>query len=74
MKRLEIQNEIVTTLSYLNKAQQIKLLAFVKSLIVPKKKNKDDLLDLVGTIDKEDLEIMRKVIEEECENIDRDGW
>jgi len=74
MKRLEIHNEIVTTLSYLNKAQQIKLLAFVKSLIVPKKKNKDDLLDLVGTIDKEDLEIMRKVIEEECENIDRDGW
>ncbi|MCH8318014.1 MAG: hypothetical protein IIA88_05895 [Bacteroidetes bacterium] len=74
MKRLEIENEIVTTLSYLSKIQQIKLLTFVKSLIVPKKKDKDGLLNLVGTIDKEDLEIMRKVIEEECENIDRDGW
>ena len=74
MKRLEIHNEIVTMLSYLNKAQQIKLLAFVKSLVKTKKRGKRGLLKLAGSIDKKDLELMKKAIEEDCETINQNEW
>lgn len=74
MKRLEIQNEIVTMLSYLNKAQQIKLLTFVKSLVKTKKRGKSGLLKLAGSIDKKDLELMKKAIEEDCETINQNEW
>ena len=32
------------------------------------------LLDLVGSISKEDLDLMSKAIEEECERIEDDAW
>lgn len=32
------------------------------------------ILSLIGTISPEDLAIMSRVIEEDCERIDHDGW
>ena len=32
------------------------------------------ILELAGSISPEDAELMRKAIEEDCEQIDADGW
>ena len=40
----------------------------------PKQYPGKNLLQFVGTISKEDLEIMKQAIEEGCEQVDESGW
>jgi hypothetical protein len=55
-------------------ADKIRVLEYARSLERPKGVPGRDLLDLAGTIDPEDLEIMKQAIEEGCERIEPDAW
>ena len=63
--------EIVTRLKTLSLEQQRQVLDFMLELSgePPKQYPGKNLLQLVGTISKEDLEIMKQAIEEGCEQV-----
>jgi hypothetical protein len=67
------KNEIINQLEKLNTEQQKKVLDFVKALSNKKVSGKE-LLKFSGTIEKNDLDLMSKAIEEDCENINIDEW
>ena len=67
MEKLEVRTQILDTLSNLTRIQQTKLLDFIKSLIQTEKNTKPGILKLAGSINKEDLKLMEKTIEEDCE-------
>jgi hypothetical protein len=69
-----IQKEFLVGLGKLERAEQGKVLAFIKSLLKRKRKKHPKLLALAGSISAEDLNLMQKTIEEGCENIDSNGW
>ncbi len=68
--------EIVERLRSLSLEQQRTVLDFILELSgePPKQYPGKNLLQLVGTISKEDLEIMKQAIEEGCEQIDELQW
>lgn len=74
MEKLEVRTQIMDMLSNLTRLQQTKLLDFIRSLIQTEKKTKSGILKLAGSIDKEDLKLMEKTIEEDCEKINMDEW
>lgn len=76
MENLPTNQEIVQRLKNLSLEQQRKVLGFILELSgePPKKYPGKNLLQLVGTISKEDLEIMKQAIEEGCEQIDESEW
>jgi len=63
----------VQELSYKSRQQ---VLAYVRALKMsqPNGVSGKELLKFAGTIKKADLATMSKVIEEDCERIDRDEW
>ena len=63
--------EIITLLKTLSLEQQKQVLDFTRELSGEPSKQYPgkNLLQLVGTISKEDLEIMKQTIEEECEQV-----
>jgi len=74
MTNIEIQNSIVQSISQLSLPQQLKLLEFIKSMLVKNQVAKPEgLLKFVGAFEKEDLEQMEKALED-CEQIDEDEW
>jgi flagellar biosynthesis/type III secretory pathway ATPase len=74
MTNIEIQNSIIRSISQLSLPQQLKLLDFIKSLLVKKQDGKPEgLLKFAGAFSKEDLEEMEKALED-CEQIDEDEW
>ena len=74
MTNIEIQDSIVRSISQLSLPQQLKLLDFIKSLLVKKQVGKPEgLLQFAGAFRKEDLEEMQKALED-CEQIDEDEW
>ncbi len=74
MEKAEIRQQILSALDQLNKRQQESLLAFIKSLIEKKSNNKPDILKMSGKIEKDDLKLMEKAIQEDCEKINPDEW
>ncbi len=74
MTTIEIRKEILKTINVLNKEQQLKLLGFVDSLISKKAKSEFNILNLAGSISKEDLRLMQEAINEDCETIDKNEW
>ena len=70
-----IRKQILDHLDHMPYELQKKVLEFMDMVTEePKKSSKEDLLQLVGCIDKKDLEIMKVAIEEGCEQIDPEGW
>lgn len=74
MEKAEIRQQILSALDQLNKRQQESLLAFIKSLIEKESNNKPDILKMSGKIEKDDLKLMEKAIQEDCEKINPDEW
>lgn len=74
MEKTKIRQQILSALDQLNKRQQESLLAFIKSLIEKKPNNKPDILKMSGKIEKDDLKLMKKAIQEDCEKINPDEW
>ncbi len=68
--------EIVTQLKMLSLEQQRQVLNFMLELSdeQPKQYPGKNLLQLVGTISKEDLEIMKQTIKDGCDQIDESEW
>ncbi len=68
--------EIVQRLKSFSLEQQRQVLDFILELSgeSPKQYPGKNLLQFVGTISKEDLEIMKQAIEEGCEQIDESEW
>lgn len=74
MSNIEIQDSIVRSIGQLSLPQQVKLLDFIKSLLVIKQEGKPEgLLRFAGAFEKEDLKEMEEALED-CEQIDEDGW
>ncbi len=73
-----IIDQVVKQLSNMPDELQQKVLDFSHSLMSSRSqlqgKPIENLLQFVGTISVEDLEIMRQVIEEDCGKVDVDGW
>ncbi len=65
--------EILKQLEKLEEAEQEKVLLLIRR-IVGLHKPQGSIMQLAGTIDKEDLESMKKAIEKDCENIDGHEW
>lgn len=69
-------NDLAATFSTLTPAQQAEVWGFIHGLkAAPSRDERNKaILELAGSISKEDLEIMKSAIEEDCERIDADGW
>jgi hypothetical protein len=68
-----IKDNLISQIDKLPSDLQIRVLDFVKSL-VPKGVEGKSLLRFEGTIAADDLQIMSKVIEDNCERIDTNEW
>jgi hypothetical protein len=65
MSNLELRDSIIRSISQLSLPQQLKLLDFIKSLLVRKREgNIEGILKFAGAFDKEDLEEMKKALED----------
>lgn len=71
-----LKDRIINELDSLSQDQQKKLLDYVLSLKLTKKKvtSGKNLLGFSGVINKEDLAVMEKAIEEDCEQVDLNEW
>lgn len=69
-----IEAEILKNLGQLELENQNKVLRYIKSLLGISKPDNSRLLTIAGTIDKDDLALMEKAIEEGCEKIDQNEW
>jgi hypothetical protein len=74
MVQTSYEQEILEQLHSLNADQQRQVLQFVRSLSAPEGIPGKALLRFVGMIPTDDLAIMAQAIEEDCENIDLNGW
>ena len=76
MKNSTTIQEIIKRLKTLSLEQQKQVLNFILELSgePPKQYPGKNLLQFVGTISKEDLEIMKQTIEEGCEQVDESKW
>ncbi len=71
-----LKNRIISELDSLNQEQQKKLLDYVINLKLSEKKvtSGKSLVRFSGVISKEDLAVMEKAIEEDCEQVDLNEW
>lgn len=76
MEKSTTIQEIIQRLENLSLEQQRQVLDFTLQVSgePPKQYPGKNLLQFVGTISKEDLEIMQQAIEEGCEQIDESEW
>lgn len=70
------KDELLEKLNMLSTEEQQEVLDFTRSLADKKLVGtpKRELLKFAGLIDKEDLNLMRRVIEEDCERVDPNEW
>lgn len=73
MTTASIKNNLAAQLDKLPYNLQLRVLDFVKSLI-PKGVKGKSLLRFEGAIPADDLELMAKAIEENCEKVDTSEW
>jgi hypothetical protein len=71
-----IEKEIISQLSKLPREKQREVLYFVRALTVeqPVGIPGKELLSFAGSIESHDLEIMARVIEEDCEKVNLNEW
>ena len=74
-----IQSELLTYLGQLPADDQVRVVDFARSLAKEPKPRQvgvpgRELLKFVGTIPPEDLEEMKRIIEEDCERIELNEW
>ena len=71
-----LKDRIIIELDSLNQEQQKKLLDYVINLKLSEKKitSGKSLIGFSGVIPKEDLVVMEKAIEEDCEKVDLHKW
>ncbi len=72
-----LEQQLLNELRRLDSTKQQRVLAFVRELAEmgkPRGVPAAELLRFGGLIPREDLEEMRRAIEEECERIDYDEW
>lgn len=71
-----IPPELIDELEKLDDDAVARVVAYAKSLGTEDKlaARNAKLRELVGSISKEDMEIIRTAIEDGCERIDHDGW
>jgi hypothetical protein len=70
-----IKEDIIAELDRLPEPKLSEVLTFVRSVsVLPKGASFNDLKFLIGSISKDDLDLMEKVIEEDCERIDYESW
>ena len=74
-----IQSELLSYLGQLSADEQARVVDFARTLVKSPKPTKvgtpgRDLLRFAGTIPQEDLEEIKKAIEEGCEQIDANQW
>lgn len=70
-----IRDEIIKSLSVLPYEKQKRVLKFILSLTELDQQTKgNDLIRFAGTIEKDDLKIMEREIEESCERIELGEW
>jgi hypothetical protein len=75
MSIASLPQQILREVQSLNDDQQHQVWQYVQSLRQkPAPKPGAALLDLAGTISKEDLRLMEQAIEEGCEQVDPNGW
>jgi hypothetical protein len=74
----EVREKILEDLDQLPPAMQRRALELVHELreksALPRGATREDLHGLAGTLDAESAREMREAIEEDCEQIDPDGW
>jgi len=73
MTTASIKDNLVAQLDSLPYNLQLRVLDFVKSLI-PKGVKGKSLLRFEGAIPADDLQLMAKAIEENCEKVDTSEW
>ncbi|MEX2316694.1 MAG: hypothetical protein WD669_06055 [Pirellulales bacterium] len=76
---LAVQSELLSYLGQLAPSDQARVVEFARTLTgAPKSPIRGvpgrELLRIVGTIPHDDLERMKKAIEEECERVDANEW
>ena len=74
MQTTELSKNIEHFIGQLSEHQKIKLLEFLESMTMEKKKARMDLEKFAGSIDRDDLELMEQAIAEGCEKIDAHEW
>ena len=73
MTNISIQKELQKELNNLPLEKQAQVLEYLKELNINGKDEKS-LIKFAGKISSEDLEIMKEVIEKECERVDKSEW
>jgi len=71
-----IKDKIISELESLSEEQQKKLLDYTLKLKFSMREPKtgSKLINLSGAISKADLNVMKKAIEEDCEQVDLNEW
>jgi hypothetical protein len=71
-----LEKEIISQLSKLPLEKQQQVLHFVRALTTAKPLGipGKDLLGFAGTIESSDLQVMARVIEEDCEKVNLNEW
>ena len=69
-----ITTEILKNLNFLGHGEQNKVLKYIKTLVAKKEEKKADYMKYFGSINEEDITLMEKAIEEDCERIDYNEW
>jgi len=70
-----LEDSFHSEFSQLTPAQQFKTLEFLRTLNgTPRGTPGSELMEFVGTIPHEDLELMKQAIEEDCGQVDPHGW
>ena len=75
----DLKKRILDNLDALDKRGKLRVLGFIRELSAESKARRPRdtrkaLLALAGSIPKEDLEEMRRAIEEGCEQVDEETW
>ena len=74
MSEQGLQNEILDQIGRLPLEKQRQVLDFARALMEPSPRRPDELLSFGGTINTEDLTVMSRAIEQDCEQINADEW
>ena len=71
---LTLNREIIRVINLLSETQKEKLLEFIYSFLDLSRKKPNVLLNFAGKILIDDVNLMKNVIEEDCNKIDGDEW
>ncbi len=73
MKQGTLDQQVLRYFHELAKAEQLDVLNYLKTLVAKQNGRNEALLQLAGSIPKDDLQRMERAIED-CERIDKNEW